>query len=518
MKTRLMVSLALCSAIVVGSLSVGGGAMSQEAGSLDTQYRKAAEKYDVPVSVLKGIGYTNTRWEMPSPQASGFEHAVPGEGEPESRGAYGLMGLYENPSKDTLGKASSLTGLSEEDLKNEREANIEGAAAVLSEMHGGEPRKLNDWYKTVAEYGDGILYANQVYETVNSGASLTISTSETVVLREHPKAQTQSVASAQATGEYSGSTWYGASSSNYTPANRGATQINYIVIHVTQGSWAGSLNWFTNPQAGSSAHYTVRSSDGAIGQSVREKDIAWHAGNWNYNQQSIGIEHEGYVTQSAWFTDAMYRSSARLSAHLAKKYGIPIDRQHIIGHIEVPGSTHTDPGNYWNWTKYMSYVREYAGVRSPSPAPKPAPSPSPSPSPSTYRQVVDNKGTSRFTASSDWNFSNWNEERFSWNYRTAKPKTVRDPAKYKFAVPARDKYAVKAWWPSNSGYNTRVPVRVRTTSGWKLHWVNQSRNGGKWVHLGIYEMTGRDEVKINVSRRTNAPGPIMADAFKLVRK
>ena len=41
---------------------------------------------------------------------------------------------------------------------------------------------------------------------------------------------------------------------------------------------------------------------------MHEADIAWHAGNWTYNTRSIGIEHEGYVGESGWFTDAMYRA------------------------------------------------------------------------------------------------------------------------------------------------------------------------------------------------------------------
>ena len=134
-----------------------------------------------------------------------------------------------------------------------------------------------------------------------------------------------------------GATWYGASSYNYTAANRpSSNRIDKIIIHVTQGSWSSAINAFQNSTHQASAHYTVRSSDGFVGQSVREKDIVWHAGNWPYNQTSIGIEHEGYVSDPKWFTDAMYRSSAKLSAYLAKKYGIPIDRNHIIEHVEVP--------------------------------------------------------------------------------------------------------------------------------------------------------------------------------------
>lgn len=164
-----------------------------------------------------------------------------------------------------------------------------------------------------------------------------------------------------------------ANSNNYTAANRPYSHlIDKIIIHVTQGSWSSALNWFQNPRAGASAHYTVRSSDGYRGQSVAEKDICWHAGNWSYNQTSIGIEHEGFVSDPKWFTEAMYDSSAQLSAYLVNKYGIPLDRAHILGHNEVPDpyslgqyggvTNHTDPGYYWDWYKYIDYVAYYAAV------------------------------------------------------------------------------------------------------------------------------------------------------------
>ena len=97
-----------------------------------------------------------------------------------------------------------------------------------------------------------------------------------------------------ATIDYSNFVYLPANSNNYTPADRqNSALVVKIVIHVAQGCWSSALNWFQNPYAGVSAHYTVRSSDGFVGQSVREKDIVWYAGNWNYHQRSIGVEHEG---------------------------------------------------------------------------------------------------------------------------------------------------------------------------------------------------------------------------------
>ncbi|EFL41934.1 peptidoglycan recognition protein family protein, partial [Streptomyces griseoflavus] len=114
-----------------------------------------------------------------------------------------------------------------------------------------------------------------------------------------------------------------------------------------------------NPAAQVSAHYVIRSSDGEVTQTVRDRDTAWHARS--ANSSSLGIEHEGWVDDPSWFTDSMYRSSAALTRHLCDTYGIPKDRTHIRGHSELPDNDHTDPGAHWNWAYYMELVGGTAG-------------------------------------------------------------------------------------------------------------------------------------------------------------
>ncbi|NUT33413.1 MAG: N-acetylmuramoyl-L-alanine amidase, partial [Hamadaea sp.] len=138
-----------------------------------------------------------------------------------------------------------------------------------------------------------------------------------------------------------------------------SSAITTIFVHVTQGSYAGTVSWFQNPSSYVSAHYVVRSSDGDITQMVREEDTAYHVRN--ANPYSLGIEHEGYVDNPAWFTDAMYRSSAGLTRYLADKWGLPRSRTAIKGHNEMPGNDHTDPGGHWDWNYYMSLVNAGGG-------------------------------------------------------------------------------------------------------------------------------------------------------------
>ncbi|GGT49388.1 N-acetylmuramoyl-L-alanine amidase [Streptomyces purpureus] len=166
--------------------------------------------------------------------------------------------------------------------------------------------------------------------------------------------------------DHPGAQWTAAARANWRRADRPDDfTIDRVVIHVVQGSFPTALKVFKNPGHGAATHYVVR-KDGHIAQMIRELDVAFHAGDRDMNERSIGIEHEGYVHRAKDFTEAMYASSARLTAGICGRYGIPLDREHIIGHVEVPGTDHTDPGPHWDWDRYMKLVR--AASREPAPA------------------------------------------------------------------------------------------------------------------------------------------------------
>ncbi|MFZ0120854.1 MAG: peptidoglycan recognition family protein [Pseudonocardiaceae bacterium] len=153
---------------------------------------------------------------------------------------------------------------------------------------------------------------------------------------------------------------------NYHKADRprDGDDIRYIVIHDTEETYDRAIARFQDPRSRVSTHYVIRSSDGEITQLVHTKDIAHQAGNYWFNMHSIGIEHEGVLADGArWYTEAMYRSSARLVRYLAARYHIPLDREHILGHEGIPGLTpagvaamHYDPGPYWDWAHYFDLL------------------------------------------------------------------------------------------------------------------------------------------------------------------
>ncbi|PAZ13407.1 N-acetylmuramoyl-L-alanine amidase [Streptomyces sp. SA15] len=158
--------------------------------------------------------------------------------------------------------------------------------------------------------------------------------------------------------DYAGARWVSASEANWRRADRPDDYaIEMVIIHVTQGSFASAVKVFQDPGHGAASHYIVR-KDGHVTQMIRELDVAYHAGNRDYNERSVGIEHEGFVDRPQDFTDEMYEASARLTARVCARYAIPVDREHIIGHVEVPGTDHTDPGPHWDWDRYMELVRK----------------------------------------------------------------------------------------------------------------------------------------------------------------
>jgi len=351
----------LAGATLLGT--AGGRVLAQAESSLKAEFETAARKYQVPVELLLAMGYYNTLWEMPPPSASAYR-----KGATEGRGDYGIMQLTQNPSRNTVGKAAKLTGLSKAQLKNDRSANIEGGAAFLSDLVGKtKPKRLDGWQEALTQYADTDLYASQVYGVLKGGASLTISTGERLKLSPQDVEVPQVYTAQSGATNYWLAAWRPAASCNYTNSDRETSyDVKKIVIHVAEGSYSGTVSWLENCAAGASAHYVV-SSKGGMAQCVRNENIAWHAGWWDTNTHSIGIEHAGYIDNPEWFTRSMYHTSARLSAWLCKKYKIPIDRKHIISHSQVPGCSgsgggidcHTDPGPYWNWKMYMRLIFYY---------------------------------------------------------------------------------------------------------------------------------------------------------------
>lgn len=129
--------------------------------------------------------------------------------------------------------------------------------------------------------------------------------------------------------------WHGPAAEDHFTPGRSDTAIDRIVIHTMVGWIASADATFKGGSRLASAHYGVRMYDVPVWQWVQESDTAWHAGDWDMNLRSIGIEHEDAGNYDGVRPDILYATSSALVRDICQRYGIPVDRQHILAHREV---------------------------------------------------------------------------------------------------------------------------------------------------------------------------------------
>lgn len=139
-----------------------------------------------------------------------------------------------------------------------------------------------------------------------------------------------------------------------------------ITLHIAEGSFIGTCDWFSNPKVRASAHYVV-GLEGEIAQCVDISDTAYVNGTvtknpdddryfkkatnpivkqrcTNANNYSIGIEFAGRYDKAAGkcpMTEKQKQAAIELISSIIlevkKRWGnsIPVDRTRICGHYEV---------------------------------------------------------------------------------------------------------------------------------------------------------------------------------------
>lgn len=519
--------------------------LSPEARQLNAWFHEASAEFDVPVEVLQSIAYVESRWhhmvpEVPERSGDGVEPRFRAAAErihelEHQPPAYGVMGLRDDEHFGrSLLDAAALLARTPEELRADPRLNIRGAAALLRQYGAGLTRQsaLELWEPAVARLS-GIpeprIAEMQTYDVFNAilsgraGERFRIAQRELALENIYGHERLQVLSAPRLTidvtpgrdgdrvgsdsADYAPAIWDPAATCNYG-AGRSAT-VTHVAEHIAQGSYAGTISWFKNCSASVSAHYVVRSSDGQVTQMVREFDTAWHVAS--HNSYSIGIEHEGYADNCAWYTTAMYNGSSALTRDIADSHGIPRTATYdaslgwdtelpqsstfkIKGHTNFP-TTKTCPGACFDWPRFRSLVIG-----------------------STWSSIVDNATAGRFTASANWGVSTYSAQRYGADYRYATPLAASDAAWFKFNIPSSGNYEVSVWYPANAGYNAATPFVISTSSGNVTVNVNQQVNGGTWVTLGTYSFNAGDYNAVGVSRWTSGTGYVLADAVKLVRK
>ncbi len=352
----------------------------------------------VPRGILEAVSYKMTHFSHidDSYQESCFQL-------PSVNGVMGVMDDQTGYFRNNLLLISQLSGYSISEIKTDPQKNILAYASAYSHLlinMGISPTDINEHDRVITELSEIPLDHDPVNDYAmnarlygvfsllkgfNVTASAQVNLEEIFGLNNLKVLSSTDVSvldttvttnsgvnyiSQMRTSQYGPAIWSATPSCNY--GSRNGTAIDGVVIHTTQGSYAGSISWAKNCSSSVSFHYIIRSSDGQVTQMLLESKKGYHARS--ANSHTIGIEHEGYVNDASWYTNAMYASSANLTRDITQSgYGILPTRTYfgpgnsgasltlgtcvrIKGHQHWPNQTHNDPGINWNWKKYYNLI------------------------------------------------------------------------------------------------------------------------------------------------------------------
>ncbi len=166
-----------------------------------------------------------------------------------------------------------------------------------------------------------------------------------------------------------------------------------VVVHATEGELAGALAHLRDPDSRVSAHYLI-DREGRVYQLVPERVVASHVacgvegcvkscpaflcGDGKPETRTIGIElvnlgkvppdwqgtiYEDYGMAFGWrwwedYPEAQRQALKRLVEDIARRWGFPVDGEHVLGHYRVQGKR--DPGPALNlfWERNGNPPRE----------------------------------------------------------------------------------------------------------------------------------------------------------------
>ncbi len=350
---------------------------------------------DIPRGLLEAVSFTNTHCHHLT-DANYFHDGL--DAMPR---AYGLMGLVKdgkNYFRENLHFVSELSGISEAEVLESPEKNVLAYAKAFEHLaKESKAAEIKDYLSVIQQLSElpigeekdvypmqSMLYSvctflNDAKRAEQYGFQKYDIDLKSVFAEHYDLLNAQELSFSRG-ADYPAAIWDPAPDCNYSERTK---EVSAVVIHYTEGSYAGCISWFKNCDAQVSAHYVIRSSDGQVTQMVREADKAWHART--ANGYTIGIEHEAYGNIWSFFTEEMYQSSANLVRDICSRYevidghrtfyrdtldsGICLNNglhdlggeeacTKIRGHQHYPDQSHTDPGPYWDWNYYYKLINE----------------------------------------------------------------------------------------------------------------------------------------------------------------
>lgn len=158
---------------------------------------------------------------------------------------------------------------------------------------------------------------------------------------------------------------------NFTAGRQGQPTNKIFIHHAATTDFDGIARTFQRVGRGASAHYGV-GRGGKVDRYVPEGSIAWHCGNWAYNQTSIGIENVNSSGGPAWaVAEDTFDTLVELVRDIATRHGmLPLTvGKNLFGHKDVMATA--CPGVLYGRLQELA-DRVNKGSSSSTPAPKPS--------------------------------------------------------------------------------------------------------------------------------------------------
>src|SRR5881396_1191531 len=450
----------------------------------DSIFRAAGAEFHVSPSLLAGVGWVETRWQM----VRGAEEF------PGRPAAFGVMALRGS----ALGRGAALAGVTIEAARFDPVANIRAGAALLA-VYAAEAG--GDWNAATARFsGIDLAAGRAAYLAAVAGAA--------------PAATACPPPDSTGAPDFPSAIWR--PSPNFDQRAADSTGVPHmVIIHTCESNYASCWSWLDNPASQVSAHYVVNEDGSEISQLVREQNRAWHIAAlydctlnrghecWRNGVQTnhftIGIEHAGFASQDS-FPRAQLDHSAALVCDITKDRAIPRDWQHIVGHGQLQPADRTDPGPHWPWIAYIHRVQALCG-----------------------ELVVDDSTqfndsvVARTQVPAGWQAADTTPDYYGGGYHwVSTSPSATDGVEFSFYVAAAGIRTVDARWTSGTNRAPQAAYAVISSAGNTLQIVSrdQRTGGGSWHTLGTWTFPAGWN-RVVLLRRAPAGAVVVADAVRV---
>lgn len=149
-------------------------------------------------------------------------------------------------------------------------------------------------------------------------------------------------------------------SPNYSAA---AIRHDLVILHMMEGSYAGSIAWLCDQRASASAHLCMKADGSEVTQLVPLSQKAW--AQKAFNSAGVSVEIEGFTARG--MSDVTMQAAARIAAWLCRAYAIPpvwakggqgrgVCSHHDLG---AAGGNHVDICGVGDatWVKMMALIQ-----------------------------------------------------------------------------------------------------------------------------------------------------------------